>query len=69
MPLDTSKIQALMVERSVSRKEVSARTGIKLSNIYRVLSGKHPATLETAEKLAVALECGLDDIVTIAAYK
>lgn len=60
MPLDPHKIEAVMLAKSVTRAELSRRTGIAPPHITRLLSGKrNDPAVSTAEKIAAALKCPL----------
>jgi len=65
MPLDPSKIQSVMTAKSVSRAELSKRTGIAPPHITRLLSGeRRDPTLSTVERLAKALGCPIAKLVS-----
>lgn len=65
MPLDPTKIESVMVAKSVSRAELSKRSGIAPPNITRLLSGERPdPTLSTVERLAKALGCPIAKLVS-----
>lgn len=60
MPLDPSKIRALLDAKGWTQAELSNRTGIARPNIARILSGdRTDPNLSTAERLAKALGCKL----------
>lgn len=48
------------IESGITQAEIAALTGLKQSNIARVLSGKYSPTLDTFLKIAGALNLHLD---------
>jgi Predicted transcriptional regulator with C-terminal CBS domains len=47
-------------ERGITQAEIATLTGLKQSNIARVLSGKYSPTLDTFLKIAGALDMHID---------
>ena len=50
-------------ESMLSREELAAKAGIAVDSIALVESGSSTPNLDTAYALAVALGCGIDDLV------
>lgn len=48
------------IERGITQAEIAALTGLKQSNIARVLSSRYSPTLDTFLKIAGALDLHID---------
>jgi len=52
-------VKQTAIDRGVTQSKIAQRTGLKQSNIARVLSGKYSPTLDTFLKIAGALDLHL----------
>ena len=57
-----SRLAEIRKSKSVSMLELTEKTGLKRSTIWRVETGKFPATLDTLSKIAEALGCKIEVI-------
>ena len=58
-----TKLRIRRENRNLTQAELSDKTGIAIPNISLMEAGKRSIGLRTAKKLAVALECDVDDFV------
>lgn len=58
------RIEAVRVKRNMSIKVLSQQSGVSESFIYSVEKGEYLLTRHTAEKLAIALEVGVEWLLT-----
>lgn len=56
-------IKALLRARGMSQKDLAERCGIATSNLSRLLNGGEKVTLERAERIAVAFEISLSELL------
>lgn len=54
----------LLIDKEVSKAELRKRTKIASSTISKMSNNQH-VSLDVLARIAMALECGLDDIVEI----
>lgn len=54
----------LLIDKEVSKAELRKRTKIASSTISKMSNNQH-VSLDVLARIAIALECGLDDIVEI----
>ena len=54
----------LLIDKEVSKAELRKRTKIASSTISKMTNNQH-VSLDVLVRIAIALECGLDDIVEI----
>ena len=60
--LDLEKMKDILKSKNYNYNDLAEKTGISYSTIAKILSGdnKNP-TISYIQKIAVALECGVDD--------
>lgn len=57
-----NKVRAIRTEQGMSISALSKRTGISRSIIYQLEYGKRDVQISTAQRIAVALGCTLNDL-------
>ena len=62
MPSD-EKLAKYIEERGISRAELSERSGVGLTTIWRMLHQDRYGTLDTWLRIAEALNCRISDIL------
>ena len=50
-----ANIKEACEERKLSQREIARRTGLSYVHINRILAGTHSPTLDTCEKIALAI--------------
>lgn len=56
MPCDVVKLQRVMSRRNITMKKLAEKSGISITTVSNLLSGKHRPTLDTREKICKALK-------------
>lgn len=54
----------LLIDKEVSKAELRKRTQIASSTMSKMANNEH-VSLDVLARIAIALECGLDDVVEI----
>lgn len=62
MPLDPVKIKSLMGART--QREIASLAGMTQGNMSMLLAGKRRVSLVLLERLARALDCKVEDLLT-----
>lgn len=62
-------IQAIRLNRKLSRNELAKKIGVSQQFIQQIETGQKRPSLETAAHLAAALGCKLDDLVEDSEHK
>jgi len=58
-----SKLKEIRTAAGLTQDKLAEITGISQANICRIENGINIPTIETAKKLAVALNCKIDDLI------
>lgn len=58
----SKRLRVLMAEEGMTTKQLAKRAGLSVYSVRKYLSGDMAPTLETASKLAEALNCTPNDI-------
>lgn len=61
--MKTKKLLKMMIDKSVTKKQLSEKTGISDRQIRRITAGTQNGTLEWWRKAAEVLECSIADII------
>ena len=61
--MHTKKLLKMMIDKSITKKQLSEKTGISDRQVRRITSGAQDGTLEWWRKAAEVLECDLADII------
>lgn len=59
-----NKLWKLLIDRQMTKTEMRKQAGIS-TNILAKMGKNEPVAMETLAKIAIALQCGFDDIVEI----
>ena len=59
-----NKLWKMLIDRQMTKTEMRKQVGIS-TNILAKMGKNEPVAMETLGKIAIALQCGLDDIVEI----
>lgn len=59
-----NKLWKLLIDRQMTKTEMRKQASIS-TNILAKMGKNEPVSMETLGKIAIALQCGLDDIVEI----
>lgn len=57
------KLNALMVKKNIDARELSAKSNVSASYLYKVLNNQNEPSAETINKLAGALECDIEELI------
>lgn len=55
-----------MMQKNISLADLSRATGRSSAHLSRLISGRRFASIETFRRLAIALDCSLDDVLEAA---
>jgi DNA-binding Xre family transcriptional regulator len=61
--MKTKKLLKMMIDKSMTKKQLSEKTGISDRQIRRITAGTQDGTLEWWRKAAEVLECSIADII------
>lgn len=61
--MKTKKLLKMMIDKSVTKKQLSEKTGISDRQIRRITAGTQNGTIEWWRKAAEVLECNIADII------
>ena len=64
MMVNYNRLWKLLIDKGITKTEMRKLAGIS-TNILAKLGKNENVSMETLAKIAIALECGLDDIVEI----
>ena len=64
MTVNYNRLWKLLIDKCITKTEMRKLAGIS-TNILAKLGKNENVSMETLAKIAIALECGLDDIVEI----
>ena len=64
MAVSYKKLWKLLIDRDMKKKDLCAKAGISPSSITKMGKNGHVRT-DTLEKICMALECNLNDILEI----
>ena len=62
MNYNYNKLWKLLIDRKITKTEMRLQSGIS-TNMLAKMGKDEPVSIETLEKIALFLECGIDDIV------
>lgn len=68
MSVQYNKLFHMMIDRKMSNAQLAAKAGVSL-NVFTRLKRDEYISLETVEKLCIALGCGVDDILDFVSEK
>ena len=66
MAISYNKLWKLLIDKGINKTELKTLAGVS-TNVIAKLGKNDPVSMETLAKISTALDCGLDDIVTIEA--
>ena len=64
MAYSYNRLWKLLIDKNMTKTEMRKAAGIS-TNILAKMGKNEPISMDTLAKIAVTLECGLDDIVEI----
>lgn len=59
-----NRIRAIRVERNLSQKELAEKAGLSQVNVSRYEKGQRKLEIQTAARIAEALGCTVDELIT-----
>lgn len=62
MDYNYNKLWKLLIDRKITKTEMRLKSGIS-TNMLAKMGKDEPVSMETLAKIALFLECGIDDIV------
>lgn len=62
MNYNYNKLWKLLIDRKITKTEMRLKSGIS-TNMLAKMGKDEPVSMETLAKIALFLECGIDDIV------
>lgn len=62
MNYNYNKLWKLLIDRKITKTEMRLQSGIS-TNMLAKMGKDEPVSMETLAKIALFLECGIDDIV------
>lgn len=62
MPVCYNRLFKLMIDKKISNNELASKAGVSLNIITRLKRDQYIA-MDTIEKICVALECSVDEIL------
>jgi len=60
---ERNKLRIQMIHKNINGVELCEKVGITQTHLSRILKGKSGGTMALWEKIAIALECNVSDIV------